>query len=139
MEAAQAAPRGTARLVIGGVLGGAAGLVAGALVGHATLDRDCANRDRCEADFGAIIGGAAGEAFLLPLGVHLANGRHGSYGAALLGSLGTLALGGAGMYLANNHIAADGALYVVVASIPVVQLGTAVALERVTARRRRVR
>ncbi|MBA2565773.1 MAG: hypothetical protein H0V09_10170 [Gemmatimonadetes bacterium] len=70
------------------------------------------------------MGAAVGESVLLPLGVHVANGRQGNFGLELLASLG---IGAAGVGLA---VATDNGLPL----IPVVpaQLLASIAIERGT-------
>lgn len=113
-----------APLVIGGVLGGAAGFAGGALLGYML-----APEPQSDYDFGPIatvgLAGIAGEAALLPLGVHLENGGRGSYGYALAASTGIAALG---LALAFNT--ADSYRSAVLVSIPVAQLASSIAIER---------
>ena len=74
--------------VIGGVVGGAAGLYGGAIIGLALNEHDSGELDVLAA---AGVGALLGEALLLPLGVHLGNARKGSYatdlGVSVLGGL----------------------------------------------------
>lgn len=114
-----------------GLLGGALGLVAGAYVGATLADDDA---EGFSALGGAVAGGAIGEALLLPLGVHLAGGRRGSYAASVAASLGLV---GAGLLaLEAVHYDSPGVPIVVVA-VPLAQLVTAVAIERGTGERER--
>jgi hypothetical protein len=108
-------------LALGGVLAGTAGTFGGAWVGNEIT------RDACEDCFieGVIYGGVAGGSALLPLGVHLANGRRGNYGASLLASLG---IGAAGLAVAVAS--QEGA---VMLAVPVLQLISSIAIERGTA------
>lgn len=114
----------TPRLVVGGLLGGGVGLglgalVVGALGGGDTLCGD----DPCgfaEAIFGAI----GGVVTLLPLGVHLANGRRGNYGLSLLASAGIAA---AGLALAGGGDHGE-----VLVAVPVLQLVSSILIERGT-------
>ncbi|HEX8274337.1 MAG TPA: hypothetical protein VF615_16995 [Longimicrobiaceae bacterium] len=122
-------PTGT--LAFGGILGGAAGFAGGALLGY-TLDTalaDCKGEEWCGFR-GVLLGGALGEALMLPLGVHLANRSRGRYapGAAM-----SILVGLGGLTLAA---AAGEGLPLVVPAIPVAQLLTAVRVERSTAARR---
>lgn len=116
--------RPLARLVFGGVLGGAAGFAGGALLGYML-----APESQSDYDFGPIatvgLAGIAGEAALLPLGVHLENGRRGSYAYALAASTGIAALG---LALAFNT--ADPYRGAALVSIPLAQLTASIAIER---------
>ncbi len=114
----------TPRLVLGGVLGGGVGLGLGALIGGALGGGDtlCGD-DPCgfaEAIFGAI----GGEVALLPLGVHLANGRRGNYGLSLLASAG-IAAGGLALAGGGDHGE-------VLAAVPVLQIVSSILIERGT-------
>lgn len=117
------APRDALRLGLGGVVGGAAGLFVGGLVAaKLTDDRPC---EDCGLE-GLVYGGVIGELAAVPLGVHLANRRQGSYGAGLLGSL---AVTGAGMTLAGALDRTE-----VLLAVPVMQIAAAIAIERATSR-----
>lgn len=114
----------TPRLVVGGVLGGGVGLGLGALIGGALGGGDtlCGD-DPCgfaEAIFGAI----GGEVALLPLGVHLANGRRGNYWLSLLASAG-VAAGGLALSGGGDHGE-------VLAAVPVLQIVSSILIERGT-------
>ena len=106
--------------VTGGLVGGAVGLYGGAVTGGSIADRDGSG----DLDFlgGAIIGGVLGEAFLLPLGVHLGNARKGSYLADLGISLLTAAAGWGLIVLTDSPAIA--------AAAAVVHLGIVVGAER---------
>jgi hypothetical protein len=108
-------------LALGGVLAGTAGTFGGAWIGNKIT------KDACEDCFleGLIYGGVAGGSALLPLGVHIANGHRGNYGASLLASLG---IGAAGLAVAVAS--QEGA---VMLSVPVLQLVSSIAIERATA------
>lgn len=110
----------TAALVLGGVAGAAAGMLVGGVAGVKSYEGHCEDCFLPGLFYGAVAGGSAA----LPLGVHLANGRRGSYGTSLLASL---AIGGAGIGLAaaTNE-------YGVMLAVPVVQLVSAVLIERRT-------
>ncbi len=58
-------------LAIGGIVGGAVGVVGGALAGAKFTENDCEDCALVGGVYGAVAGGSA----LLPVGVHLANGR----------------------------------------------------------------
>jgi hypothetical protein len=107
-------------LALGGVLGGAVGLVGGAYVGARITEDDCEDCFLLGGIRGAIAGGSAG----IPLGVHLANGRRGKLLPSLLASL---AIGGAGLgaaVLANK--------YELMIPVPVAQLVASILIERST-------
>jgi hypothetical protein len=110
------------KLVFAGVIGAAAGFVAGALVFRNT---SCGELD-CLAP--AIYGGLGGLSAGTPLGVHLANGKRGSYGLALAASL---AIGAAGLGAAM--LADEPA---VLFAIPVLQIVSSIGIERATSRER---
>jgi hypothetical protein len=109
-------------LTLGGVLAGTAGAFAGAAIGNEITKNTC---EDCFLE-GVIYGGMAGGSALLPLGVHLANGRRGNYGASLLASLG---IGAAGLAIAVA--ANEGG---VLLPVPVLQLVSSILIERKTAR-----
>jgi hypothetical protein len=108
-------------LVVGGVLGGAAGAFAGGIIGAKAADNcgDCALEGLA---YGLVAGGSAA----LPLGVHVANGRRGNYGLSLLASL---AIGGVGFgaTLASHE---NG----IMIAVPVLQLISSIVIERRTTR-----
>jgi hypothetical protein len=110
-------------LAAGGVLGGAVGLFGGALVGGKLTEDDC---EDCGL-VGVVYGGIAGGSALLPLGVHLANGRRGDFGKSLLASL---AIGAAGFGLSA---ATDE--WGIMLGVPVAQIVSSIAIERGTSRR----
>ena len=112
-----------ALLAGGGVLGGAAGLVGGAIVGARATRDDCEDCFLLGGIYGAIAGGSAG----LPLGVHVANGRRGRLLPSLAASL---AIGGAGLGAAalTNR-------YEIMIPVPALQLLTSILIERSTSRR----
>jgi hypothetical protein len=98
----------TAALLAAGIAGGAVGLVGGAYLG-AALDHGGSEY----LPVGAVIGGLAGETLLLPLAVHLANGRRGNL---LNGTLLSVAAMGAGILFAAPTGAAS------MLAVPPVQL-----------------
>jgi hypothetical protein len=112
-----------ALLVLGGVIGGAAGLLAGGLVGARPTEHRCEDCGFVGGVYGAVAGGSVG----LPLGVHVANGRRGRVLPALGASL---AIGGAGLGLAALTNDAR-----VMIPVPVLQILTSIMLERSTSRR----
>ena len=110
-------------LALGGLGAATVGTFAGAVIGSRLTTRyPCEN---CGLE-GLVYGGVAGGSALLPLGVHLANGRRGNYGTSLLTSLG---IGAAGLAVAVAS--QEGA---VMLTVPVLQLVSSIAIERATAR-----
>jgi hypothetical protein len=107
-------------LAAGGLVGGAAGLFGGALIGGKLTEDDC---EDCSI-VGVIYGGIAGGSSLLPLGVHLANGRRGNYGKSLLASL-VIGAAGFGISYATDE-------YGLMFAVPVAQLISSIAIERGT-------
>jgi hypothetical protein len=114
--------RSPAVLALGGVLAGTAGAFGGAWIGNELTKGAC---EDCFLE-GLVYGGVAGGSALLPLGVHLANGHRGNYGASLLASLGIGAAGVAVAFASN-----EGG---VMLTVPVLQLVSSIAIERATAR-----
>jgi hypothetical protein len=115
--------RSAVLLTLGGLGAATLGTFAGAALGARVTTRyPC---EDCGLE-GLIYGGVAGGSTLLPLGVHLANGRRGNYGAALLASLG-IGAAGLGVAIASQ----EGA---VMLSVPVLQLVSSIAIERGTSR-----
>ncbi|MCG3118657.1 MAG: hypothetical protein ALAOOOJD_00897 [bacterium] len=80
--------------IAGGLLGGAIGLLGGAVVGSG-LDVATSNNgyDPYDGLAGAVIGAPVGEAIGMPIGVHLGNGRRGSLPLSLFASMGITATG----------------------------------------------
>lgn len=111
----------TGGMVLGGLLLGAGGLFAGALVGDRFQSFPC--EDCIE---GAFYGALAGESLAIPLGVHLANRRQGSVGAALAASF---AIGALGVGAAT--VTGDWTLML---AVPIAQIASSIAIERRTAR-----
>jgi hypothetical protein len=109
-------------MTLGGLLGGAVGVVAGGLAGAALGggDRLCGD-DPCGFEE-AVWGAAVGMSVMLPLGVHLANHRRGSYGTELVASL---VVGAVGLGLSSQSN--NGAPLVLV---PVGQLVASILIER---------
>jgi hypothetical protein len=108
------------KLVLGGVLGGTAGLFAGAVVGHRF---DAAPCEDCIE--GALYGAFVGEAVGAALGVHLANGGRGDVLPMLGVSVGIAALG-------FGLAAADHAQFLI--AVPIAQIASAIGLEAHAAR-----
>lgn len=114
-------------LVLGGAIGWALGVVGGGFIGAGVEVRNTEHcYDWCGAA-GFLLGAIVGESLLVPLGVHIANGRQGTYGKSAAASLGIAA---AGLVLAP--ITAG------VSILPIfpVQLGVSIRRERNTARLR---
>jgi len=99
-------------LVIGGLLGGAAGLVGGAVAGHRFDTPPC--EDCIES---AIAGAIIGEAIGAPLGVHIANHGRGDLGLSIAASLG---IGFAGWMAAAKWSAPF------IIAVPIAQIGAAI-------------
>ncbi len=119
---------GLGRPVLGGLAAGAVGAGLGFLGGLAAYSA-------CEGDevclLPALAGAIIGETLALPLGVHLAEGRRGSYPLGALASAGVAAAGlGAMALVGNSGPPAQG----IAVMIPVAQLAAAIAVERRTAR-----
>ncbi|MBX6363803.1 MAG: hypothetical protein IRZ00_08040 [Gemmatimonadetes bacterium] len=119
-------------LVAAGILGGGVGLVGGAFVGAWGGDFSCddrGNADACDAPviLGAMFGGVAGEALLLPLAEHLAGGRRGPLGKELLVSI---ALAGAGLGLLWLTDFDGPTAPATLVTVPLAQLVAVTALER---------
>ncbi|MBA3658187.1 MAG: hypothetical protein H0W67_01160 [Gemmatimonadales bacterium] len=117
-----AGPKDPVTLALGGILVGGAGMVAGAAIGAQLREDHC---EDCGLA-GLIYGGILGELATVPLGVHLANRRQGSYSLGLLSSL---AVTGAGLAIAAGADRTE-----VLLAVPVLQIITAVAVERATSR-----
>lgn len=81
-------------MLLGGVIGGAAGLVGGAYAGY-KLERATGPWPGSSEYFpaGALWGAIAGESLLLPLGVHWGGGRRGSYARAAFASVSVTGIG----------------------------------------------
>ena len=120
----------TGLLVLGGVAGGALGLIGGAYTGYYIRRADCEDDEfLCGID-GVAIGALVGEALLLPLGVHLVNRERGPYLTQVLASG---AITGAG--LLAGYFTPD-LQYVWAFAVPVAQLFTVIKMERAAQRPR---
>lgn len=116
----------TVFMVVGGVLGGTAGLFGGAIIGgRLGGGNSICYDDPCGLEE-ALLGAVIGETVLLPLGVHLANHSRGNYGYSLLGAL---AVGAAGIGLAGATDSAE-----LLLAIPIGQIISSVLIERATSR-----
>lgn len=109
---------------LGGILGGAVGFAGGALIG--LYADDCYKHGGesslfCNFDTGLVVGSTSG-AVLLATGVHLGNGRHGSFKNDLLVSV---LIGGVGL---GTALAAESPTMLF--SVPIVQLIGTVYMER---------
>lgn len=78
-------------MLLGGVAGGALGLVAGAYLGQHFVLEELGGSEYVPG--GLLIGAAVGEIIGLPLGVHLANGRRSNYRRNALLSAGVFGVG----------------------------------------------
>jgi hypothetical protein len=114
-------------LVLAGLGTGVLGLLVGGYAGAAVACGG-SNPDEFCGLIGFVLGGAAGEALMLPLGVHLANGRRGNLAAGMAGSA-LIGLGGVLLALGSDT---PWPLLVV----PVFQLPISIGAERSTARSR---
>jgi hypothetical protein len=112
----------TGWLIGGGLLAGAAGGFAFMYSGAMLAENEC---EDC-AIVGAVYGLVAGVSSGIPLGVHFSNGGRGKVLPSLLAAL---AIGGAGLAVA---ISADEPALML--GVPVLQLASAIALERRTGR-----
>lgn len=113
---------GTGQLVIGGVLGGAAGVGAAVLVYQVAGGGETCGDDPCGLYYG-LLAGIVFEPVAVPLGVHLANHQRGNYVVSLLASVG---LGGA-VWLGGSQLGLGDELIVLV---PVAQLAGAILGEK---------
>lgn len=115
-------------MFVGGAIGGAIGLFGGGLVGFELAGgSDTCGDDPC-GFAGMIVGAAIGEIIMLPLGVHVGNGKRGSYGAAFAAST---AVGVGGLLLLANVDLGEAAVVV-----PVGQIVAAMFAEKAAARQR---
>ena len=104
-----------------GILGAVGGLAAGALIGHQFDTHPC---DDC-AEF-ALLGAFTGATVGAPLAVHLSNQRRGRLGPAILASFGI----GIGTFAAARAVH-DARLLL---AVPILQVASAITIERHTAR-----
>lgn len=107
-------------LVFAGLAGGVIGFFAGGSAGAVAF------RDRCEdcGLAGAVWGATAGVSAGIPLAVHLANRRRGSYGTSLGAAIGIGAAGLAAAFALNDPTP--------LLVVPVGQIVTSIAIERGT-------
>lgn len=118
-----------AKMVVGGLLGGAAGLYLGGVFGAnlsgGGLSANDVNGGDTWNDLGnALVFGAIGESLGMALGIHLANDRRGSYWR------GAVAVAGTGIIMLIPAVAIDNAWVI----IPVAQLWSGIVVERRTTR-----
>lgn len=111
-----------AKLAFAGAIGAVVGLTIGAV---ALRSRSC---DELDCWVPAFYAAMAGESLGVPVAVHLANGRRGRSGGAILASL-AIGAGGLGAAILCDEPA-------LLLAIPVGQIASAVAIERSTARDR---
>jgi hypothetical protein len=125
---AEAQPASARRSVIASAGLGAAGFLAGGLLGI-VAQLGCTG-DQCEID-GLVLGGIFGLTIGSSVGAHAGNRRSGALGVDLVASAGALALG---IGLSNLLFEDNGNPFLLV--IPVAQLAAAVTAERKVAARR---
>jgi hypothetical protein len=107
-----------------GLLAGTIGFFGGGFVGAAIDKASSDGYEEWDGLLGFVISAPIGESLLLPVGVHLANGRRGNLPLSMLASIGITA---AGIALAAS---ADDAKILV--AIPITQLIACTAIERST-------
>jgi hypothetical protein len=108
--------------VAAGLLAGTIGLFGGGILG-AEIDKASSDGyEEFDGLMGFVIGAPIGESLLMPVGVHLANGRRGNLPGAMLASM---AIAGTGIAIAAAT--QDGKVLV---AIPVAQLLACIAIER---------
>ena len=120
-------------LAAGGLLGAGAGILAGGIVGAMVGGNTCSdpgNPDSCRGLEGFFLGASIAQAATIPLGVHLMNGRRGSYGKALLFTTGVAAAGLLAVYALDGGPATVG----IAVSVPVAHLIGSVIIETKTSR-----
>jgi hypothetical protein len=132
---ARSAPRDSvvrahpAKMVVGGLIGGAAGLYLGGLFGANLSGGGLSSNDVGGGDSwndlgNALLFGAIGESLGMALGIHMANGRRGSYWRD------AIAVAGTGFILLIPAATIDNAWVI----IPVAQLWSGIVVERRTTR-----
>ena len=115
-------------MVLSGVAAGAAGAMAVGYAGEKMDKASCGPDEIFCGLGGAVVGAFVGETFALPLGVHIAGRKKGSYSLELLTSLGITALG-----VASANVTGGWSL----AFIPPLQLWACIAQELRGAKRAR--
>lgn len=127
--------RSTVALMTGGIVGGVAGLLIGGATAAGLGNLGCTEGCGESGLYWALLGAAVGETISLPLGVHLANRRQGSYLFAMLASV---ALTGAGIGMAvglPESPTGDQGRSILLIAVPVMQMVSSIQIERWTARR----
>lgn len=131
------------RPVVGALLGGGAGLLAGGLVGAYVGGNDCedeGNPDSCKGLEGVVTGAFVGYTIGTPVGAHLQNGRRGALHWSLLSSAAIGVVGLAALRAADvgGDAGTTGGQRAVVTgvalSVPVLQLVSSVVIEGRTGR-----
>lgn len=126
-------PHVVGRMLVGGIVGGGAGLLVGGLAGAVAGSRHCSdpgNPDSCSGLEGMVIGGITGQAIGISAGVHLANGRRGELNPSLALNLALAAVGTAAVVRSDRRSVALG----VALMVPVAQLVSSIVIERRTSR-----
>lgn len=111
-------------LVFGALLGGAVGVVGGALIGAGLTPCAPGEEGFCTMP-GLLIGPLVGTSICIPVMVHAFNGGRGNFGANVL------ATGGVGVGLILTAVAVGGEAGFLV-TIPLAQMVTSVAVEETT-------
>ncbi len=120
-------PSGSAEgCMAAGLLAGTIGFFGGGLVGAKIDQASSGGYEELDGLYGFVVGAPIGESLLLPVGVHLANGRRGNLPLAVLASVG---IAGTGIAMAAS--AGDAKILV---AIPIAQLLACTAIERATSR-----
>lgn len=109
-----APPHTEVPMFVGGAIGGAIGFFGGALVGLELAGGSAICGDDPCGLVGMIVGATVGEVIMLPLGVHVGNGKQGSYGAAFAAST-AVAVGG--LLLVGNTDIGEGAVVIPIGQI----------------------
>jgi hypothetical protein len=117
---------GTPGLVLAGLGGGTMGFFGGGLIGWGVGGGNSICRDDACGLEGAAYGAVIGESLLLPLAVHLADHRHGSYWLSLIASAG---IGAVGILAINATNDASPLI-----AVPIAQIISSILIERATAR-----
>lgn len=120
------------RMAIGGLLGGAVGLFGGGAVGAAVGCTDHNPDDDLCTLGGIVIGGALGEALLLPSGVFAADRAQGNLILDVLTSAGIAAAGLVGAVAVSDRQGPLGGAILI--ATPLAQIWAVSAVERATAR-----
>lgn len=123
-------PAEVAGLRAAGAAGAVVGGLGGAYLGYAMEQASgCAGEELCGL-VGAILGGLVGEIAMVPIAIHLANGRRGDLPTNIRDSGGVFV---AGLMLAGVTSAVVGPVGAVIAiAVPLVQIDMAVGIERRT-------